>query len=147
MSLSSDSSSSSSSAKREEVVKSHANERVSELRARVAEAFKAAKADDVTMSFAEKELDSDLDSRFVGSLSSVDLSPVEISAVRKAGASSSSSSTSTALVLFNEMPDSQAGASTSSSASASFSGMSQSNHSLTDFDQQGGASGRAVVLD
>ena len=126
MSLSSDSSSSSSSAKREEVVKSHANERVSELRARVAEAFKAAKADDVTMSFAEKELDSDLDSRFVGSLSSVDLSPVEISAVRKAGASSSSSSssTSTALVLFQEMPDSQAaGTSTSASASASFSGM------------------------
>ena len=38
MSLSSDSSSSSN--KREEVVKSHANERVAELRTRVAEAFK-----------------------------------------------------------------------------------------------------------
>ena len=56
MSHSSDSSSSSSSVKREEVVKSHANERVSELRARVAEAFKA-KADDITMSFAEKVVD------------------------------------------------------------------------------------------
>ena len=119
MSLSSDSP---SSTKREEVVKSHANERVSELRVRVAEAFKA-KADDITMSFAEKELDSGFDSKFVGSLSSVDLSPVEISAMRKAGASSSSSSSSTALVLFQEMPDSQrAGTSASASESASFSG-------------------------
>ena len=39
----------------------------------------------MTMSFAEKELDSEFDSKFVGSLSTVDLAPVEISAVRKGG--------------------------------------------------------------
>ena len=37
------------------------------------------------MSLAEKELDSEFDSKFVGSLSTVDLAPVEISAVRKGG--------------------------------------------------------------
>lgn len=116
MSLSSDSS---SSPKREEVLKSHANERVAELRVRLAELFRA-KAEDITISCAEKELDSGLDSKFVGSLSSVDLSPVELSVVKKAGASSSSS-TSTALVLFQEMPDSQAGTSAATTSASSFS--------------------------
>ena len=39
----------------------------------------------MTMSLAEKELDSEFDSKFVGSLSTVDLAPLEITAVRKGG--------------------------------------------------------------
>ena len=39
----------------------------------------------MTMSLAEKELGSEFDCKFVGSLSTVDLAPVEISAVRKGG--------------------------------------------------------------
>jgi hypothetical protein len=106
--------------KREEatMLKSHRNERVADLKVRVAEVMKM-QPDQIALSCNDLELSSERDSWFVGSLSKD--SPLNL--VAKTRSSTSTSSTSTALVLFQ---DSNVPSTSSASASASASAESSS---------------------